>query len=298
MEDILILNALAELQSLSESVSHVRHCTDVVSVASSSAAVWGHNEDGSVGDRNTCYFVNLSYSPLPNETKRGASLERFMAFSYAGAVGGLAYGWNRHGVVLSVNSLFPRVLNMRCPMSQAVGRAALAAHSVDDALLTVLRGRGASGFNINIGSVAAPQRVSNRADAFFPLSVLSAEVDGSTKAASVHETTFHEGKEQSMYLHANMYKLLHADQDFDPSSEARLAALSRYLQPLTTDEIARMLGDTTNESFPVYNANGTAKDPVQTLTTVTFDLAQRLVRIYDRNPAAFPPAMEWSLVLP
>jgi hypothetical protein len=62
-------------------------------------------------------------------------------------------------------------------------------------------------------------------------------------------------------------------------------------------DVEAMLGDTSNAEYPVYNANGTIDDPVQTLTTAVFDLVAQTVRIFDENPRTSEPAYVWSLVL-
>ena len=302
LTDIYILNALAELQVLSNasassslgtssSPSAKRrggHCTDVISVPSPSEAVWGHNEDGSEGDRHTCFLVNATLlDPISNKVK-----DRFVAFGYAGTVAGLAYGWNHHGIVFTVNSLYPNDLNLQSPMAQVVGRKAYSSSTIEHAAMVAASGRGTSGFNMNIGSVFPED------GSYTGRRVLSVEVDSNRKSASIHETSPLQKGPPSFFFHMNMYLVLMTNQSDDPSSDARLAVLSKnYAQANTTHDVATMLGDTSNPNYPVYNGNGTFDDPVQTLTTAVFDLMRGTVDIYDTNPGATKPAYSWSLFL-
>lgn len=78
-------------------------------------------------------------------------------------------------------------------------------------------------------------------------------------------------------------------------SDARLALFEKMKPPRTKQDLIAMLGDQSNEKFPVYH---TMKgDPVVTLAVGIFDCIARTWSIYSGNPKNSEPLMVLPLVL-
>ena len=71
--------------------------------------MWGHNEDSDIADSNHTYLVSATIVDANDRTK---VLENFTSYSYAGTVAGVAYGWNHHGLIVSLNALFSKLANL------------------------------------------------------------------------------------------------------------------------------------------------------------------------------------------
>lgn len=78
-------------------------------------------------------------------------------------------------------------------------------------------------------------------------------------------------------------------------SDARLALFDKMKTPKNKLDLVTMLGDQSNERFPVYH---TMKgDPVVTLAVGVFDCIARTWSIYSSNPKNSQPLMVLPLVL-
>lgn len=65
------------------------------------------------------------------------------------------------------------------------------------------------------------------------------------------------------------------------SSVARMETLKTYPQPMEIPDVLKMLSDTSNYKFPVFNDHG----PVRTLAVGLFDCKKRTWSIYADNPS-------------
>lgn len=73
----------------------------------------GHTEDAHKDTLNYVYIVSATISD-DLQGKLGIQKESFTAFCYAGDLPGFCYGFNRHGLVFSINVICPRkVLSAR-----------------------------------------------------------------------------------------------------------------------------------------------------------------------------------------
>lgn len=70
-------------------------------------------------------------------------------------------------------------------------------------------------------------------------------------------------------FHFNIYLRLNVPQHVGASSVARMKAAKSLPIPQDTDSIFRILGDTSNSSYPIYR-NGNPPDGIATLTTAVF----------------------------
>jgi hypothetical protein len=290
-EVIFMLNALDELKTylgiLDDHKTRLPdHCTDVMS--NSFTPCWGHNEDGVVDNRHMTYFTNVTVVDA-----HGQILERFFAFTYPGTVAGDAYGWNHNGLAFSQNSVDASTLNYYGIPGQLTTRAVYGSKTVAEVISSLSTSTPALGYNFN---VAYPE--DNR--------FLNIEVDplgtlGVHEVPSLYKTPKYKLPKESylpyFYYHTNMYRVLSSPCESDPSSIHRMAVLAKYSAPNSTDDIQRMLGDTSDPLYPIYR-DGTGPDsPYVTLTTVVYDFVANVANIFDGNPRTVQPFMQVPLWL-
>ena len=88
---------------------------------------WGHNEDGELSAKDGNFILTARIAGATHST-------HYTAFAYVGRLAGWAWGWNAHGVVVSINAL-----SAAPPVSGGVGvnfvaRRVLDAHNVSEAV--------------------------------------------------------------------------------------------------------------------------------------------------------------------
>ena len=132
----------------------VCHCTDAFSVAGA-VPVWAHNEDGDVDDAGRMYIVSATILSPTNDV-----LEEFTACSYPGALAGRAYGFNRYGLLLSLNAITALNENFGGPEAvprAVLGRALYGAVTVENATNILLTHSSVVSFSSNIGKMKQNQ---------------------------------------------------------------------------------------------------------------------------------------------
>ena len=271
----------------------VEHCTDILTNSALSPA-WGHNEDGDVHDRLSNYFVNATIFEADAEGHPTAVVaERFVSFTYAGSLAGDAYGWNHHGIALSQNAVFATQLNyFGCP-GQVSARAAYGARTLDDAVRIIRYSTSANSYNLNVASTSTTVLGD----------ILSVEVDpmGILGVHSLRRQVPPSQEPQGMlrspywFYHTNMYITLATACANDPSSDHRMATLATYAVPNATRDIAQMLGDTSDPMYPIYRDGRAPDTDVVTLTTVVYDLQQKMAMVYASNPRLGKPLLTLPL---
>jgi hypothetical protein len=254
-EELLLVNLRGEYREHLRDLG--RGCFDCALVTDDTALI-GHNEDGSPAFRGSLYLVQAEV-----EGKTG-----FTALSYPGFLCGNAFGFNREGICISVDNVRPRGARLGVGR-HFIARSLLEAASLDDAIKRMTVAGRASGFGHTIGSIHERR-------------VVYVEV-----APEVH----HVREIQGCYVHATHYlELTDVDQIIDPSSRARVERANAILEsnpPLDAAGVLSLLGDETNEEYPIYRT-ATPPDKNATLHTVLFDLDARRLRIYTGHPLQDP----------
>ena len=253
-EEILLVNLRGEFSGLMPQDSQtgdssVQGCTDCL-VLTAGLALIGHNEDGSPASLGQLYVVTVNLDDRPT----------FSALSYPGFLPGNAFGFNRAGILHTVNHVAPRPI--RVGLSRHfLARSLLDACSLEEAIGNITESGRASGFNYNIGSLSDRRVVS---------------VEVSPEDHHVREV-------QGYYAHTNHYfELNEQKQEITSSSRKRLErckTIGRATPPGEADHVLALLGDQTDQDFPIYR-DATLPDVDATLCSALYDLDGRELRIY------------------
>ena len=244
-------------------------CSDVYLNQPTSLSLMAHNED------NDPYFMDLGYFVHARITDAsGAVVEEFTHYCYPGILCGDAYGFNSNGVVMTQNAVFPSDVNLE---TWAIPRnflnRAIIGKTLDGIVDTLDVFPCTSGFSMNLGRLS-------------DMAVLNIEVspDG------VWITPIN-----GYYFHFNMY--IHHDfpQHDDTSSIHRLERIKQLPAPTCSKDILGILGDTADPQYPIFR-NGAPPDNTVTISTVLYDLIQKMMYVYRGNPSQNDPMMVFSLV--
>jgi len=253
-------------------------CTDVHMIDTSSGiSAWGHNEDGAGGYIIDCTIEN---------TDRTINSE-FLAYAYAGCIPGWAWGFNRSGIVFSINALTPKVMNMTGLGTFLVSRDVLDATSIEDALERITNcGTHASGQHFNLGHIHSPE---------LHISVETSPIDCYTRYIRHGE----------FFLHANSY--LEGDKailegrsgPFLDSSIHRLSRAQEIIQSndsqFSIELITKIIGDCHDVEFPIYR-NGRFPDYAATDHSILVDLFDQKLHLYDKtNPNLHSPTITYDM---
>eukprot|EP00930_Biecheleria_cincta_P023815 TRINITY_DN17135_c0_g1_i4.p1 TRINITY_DN17135_c0_g1~~TRINITY_DN17135_c0_g1_i4.p1 ORF type:complete len:295 (+),score=29.83 TRINITY_DN17135_c0_g1_i4:279-1163(+) len=264
----LLVNQLREEFSQWISTSRLQgHCTDAYAVnTTGGVTAIGHNDDWGVYWRNATYFVIASALD-----SNGAVKFRFGSWVYPGYLPGMQLNWNSHGLIWTVNSLFPKSYR-----SSGVGTAWVARHmaeasSIDDLIARAADPRVSTAMNYNLGNLNLKQ--------LWNLEVTT----GGRKALR---------QILGPYVHANQFKLMDVEQFPEPSSEHRQTRWNE-LKPNDIHGIRAFLADRKDDRYPVWR-NKTGGDDCFTEVTGLFDLERRTLAVWTA-PALGAPLMELPL---
>lgn len=265
---IWMANLLPELESYkdwSESWRGDAHCTDIFSVEHD---LHGHNEDWSDEIKPLWYFVK--YIPIGN-----ANFSECAGVVYPGTVVGFAPTWSR-SIYSTMNSLYPNATRtngggLACSFIQR--RAICESQSVARVLESLDAGHWAASASINLlelsSSPSQPRRTMVNVEAYLD-----------------DFSTFHVA---TNYSHMNMFQHLKngmaADRG-DPSTRHRQQRIWETVAPASVTDVAAILGDTKDDTYPVYRAS----------TLFTLVLHEYELRVWiDANPKKAEPAYIWNL---
>ncbi len=212
-------------------------------------ALFGHNEDGADIYRGRSYLVRVE----PDDAVP------FTALCYPGFLPGNAFGFNDHGLCVSVNNVRPK--HVREGLGRHfLARSLFAARDIDAAVQRLGVEPRASGFNYTIGS-RSERRIVN--------------VEVSPEAVEVREIS-------GAHFHANHYLYQDVEQHRFASSVSRQErgeALLRECPPEDARGVLRVLRDQGVRDLPIWR-DGTAPDDGVTLLSALFDLDRGTLRIY------------------
>eukprot|EP00762_Andalucia_godoyi_P000789 ANDGO_03900.mRNA.1 hypothetical protein NAEGRDRAFT_82752 len=225
----------------------------------------GHNEDTRAVVMETAYLLET---------------DEFTAYVYPGFVAGNAWAFNRYGLVMTSDAVFPKAVFARGAARYWVQRDLLSSKSFADvsnkASGLAYGIKPALGFAYNVGFVRQLQTIN--------LEVIPME-HALTVTKCTGDAVFH----FNMYL----YNKEIAQYD-DPSSIHRLARALQFSPPKTEYDMLNILSDTQDSEYPIFRSSKTP-DTVSTVCTVVFDLQQAKARIWVGNPLKTPVLLTLSL---
>jgi hypothetical protein len=261
-EEVFLVNLRGEFGGLAAPMpppadTPVQGCTDCLVLTAESALI-GHNEDGSPASLGHMYVVTVNPDDGP----------AFSALSYPGFLPGNAFGFNRAGILHTVNHVAPRPIVLGASR-HFLARSLLEARSLDEAVGNVTVPDRASGFNFNIGSLSERRVVS---------------VEVAPQRYHVHEV-------QGCYTHTNHYLKINGQaQEISASSRMRQErglSFARTTPPGTAGQVLAVLGDQSDRDYPIFR-NAAFPDTDATLCSALYDLDGRELRIYYDHPVKRP----------
>eukprot|EP00930_Biecheleria_cincta_P045484 TRINITY_DN31345_c0_g1_i1.p1 TRINITY_DN31345_c0_g1~~TRINITY_DN31345_c0_g1_i1.p1 ORF type:complete len:381 (+),score=54.10 TRINITY_DN31345_c0_g1_i1:47-1189(+) len=232
-------------------------CSDVL-VRNGDNHIDGHNEDGEAELANVSYWVKT---------------DDFEAMAYPGQLPGGAFGFNRHGLVVTMNALSPKdvVIKHGCAGKYWVGRKIMDAETVAQVVDFLKTTCHAYGMSLNVGSTRTGEQV-------------NIEV-GPGSGLSVHSV------DNASYFHANAYLHLNVTEDphLSPSSAHRQARAKQLAPANNRSGVLAILGDAGDVRWPIYRTLGHG-DYAVTLATALFDFNAYKVDVWSgSNPLTSVP---------
>ncbi|XP_071081864.1 beta-alanyl-dopamine/carcinine hydrolase-like [Haliotis cracherodii] len=240
----------------------------------------GHNEDGSPNAKTRAYILHAII--VNNVT--GTVEEDFTSFTYPGELPGDAYGFNIHGVVLTMNAVLPVIAGIGAVPRDFVLRATFAVKSQAELESLILsEGTGVGyGYNLNYGNTQDDVR-----------SLVSYEVaplENQPRALVSKYTVGCHGVNDNTnttgpYFHFNLYNHTDVVQMTSQltSSYHRQARVAQIPEVRNTQGALYVLGDTHDPDYPIYRT-ARPTDEFSTLTTAFLNLVHCRLYIYVDNP--------------
>ncbi|CAL1532154.1 unnamed protein product [Lymnaea stagnalis] len=265
-------NVLAQ-QPVDKQFKEVAGCTDIF-INRPTCKILGHNEDCDPKIKPFGYLV--SFQILQDNLEEEE--ETFTAYCYPGVLPGTAFSFNRHGMVFSVNGLYPDFISETSPPRMFINRSMIKARSLNEAIELIKNpGFGvAYGFTLNI------------ADIRHPSDMWSVEVAPHANESLFHVYTVAEEKDPGRpchYIHINNYKHLKiAEKPNLRSTKARTIRTEEFPPPENRQNVLTILGDEGNQEFPIYRSERPSDHSATSFTAVV-DIIKNRVDIYTENPA-------------
>ena len=197
---------------------------------------------------------------------------------YPGYLPGMELSWNAHGVVYSVNSLFPTHFLKGGIGTTWAARDMLKSQSIADAIARASPVGVSTAMSYNLGSTVEKR-------------LLEVEV-GTGGGANV---ATHEIAQGEAYFHGNEFVVAPIPPQLPDKSTAARTARWKALQPINS--IAGIRGFLSDEhgAWPVYR-NHIAPDDCYTEVTGVFDLRARTLSVWSNTPStAGPPEKVFQL---
>ncbi|XP_072930962.1 beta-alanyl-dopamine/carcinine hydrolase isoform X3 [Epargyreus clarus] len=254
-------------------------CTSLA-IKTQDNGILGHTEDALTPTLNHWYIMSAHIIPTPEDREQGAVEERFASLCYAGQFPGYTSGYNEHGLVFSINTLSPAVLKPGATPRTFITRALLASKNYADAeRILIDEGLGAAnGFSLNMiwSDIKGNRNIYNVE--------VSPNLSADRSAINVH----HYNKD--VLMHCNRYLRLpvnESDGRMIDSSTERMKTIKSYPTPQTKEDIAKILSDTTNKRFPIFEQE--PDSDVQTIAASMFDLNEMTWSLYINKPSESEP---------
>eukprot|EP01084_Bolivina_argentea_P142068 249599_1 len=242
---------------------------------------FGHNEDGWSQMEQIGFF---SHYNINKETD-------FFAFDYPGSLIGHGFGFNKYGLAISTNILFPSNVSTQARSIYFLSRAMYDAQNISHAIniindYKINENVCSYGISINLGYL--DKNDNNK------ITIVNVEL--SNNDVSIQ---YYSENEQPYGYHYDMYLRLNVQQEIDVSSEHRLNRTQEIIQqngiPKHEQDIVQILGDVSDSEYPIYRS-GNSPDSAATLATAIFDLHGQSVSIYEMcNPKICDASLTFSL---
>ncbi|CAF4019045.1 unnamed protein product, partial [Rotaria magnacalcarata] len=253
-----------------------------------------HNEDNTAGLYETGYLVEADIkSSSYDDGTRHSPNERFIAYCYAGVIPGIAFGANMHGFAYALNALYPNFVGENGVPRLIINRALLSVaneNQLDELVHTVPI---AYAFCIN---GAFFRKHNHETCHLFNYELgpgLNSKENFVSKCLVVNKLQYHCYQEKNVCLTLNyLNHFNHYDRSngFIVEREPLFWSRNRAQRALEIGEICTLkdalylLGDRTNEKFPIFFMGGTTDINLATLCTAHFNFHTRQLSIYRNNP--------------
>ncbi|CAL8135580.1 unnamed protein product [Orchesella dallaii] len=238
----------------------------------------GHTEDACPEFLNNVFLVSAHI--VNNE---GTTLEKFTTLTYAGYLPGYTMGYNHHGMIYTVNTIFPKMtLPNRTPRN-FLARAILRASNLHQ-VVDILRdaGNGASdGFSVNLHFTKQEGT---------PV-LHNVEVGPNKDLADESELSMLTLTHGEHHAHCNKYLRLKIEELCGvgmESSTHRHKTIGRHLIPTSMEEVKVILSDQSDNEYPIFRC-GKKQDYVKTVAVGIFNVTNRKWYIYMEPPASSAP---------
>ena len=257
------------------------HCSDILMIQGKDI-IAGHNEDWSkdfINDTFILRYYNISSGSVSPNNNLGDK-DTWTSYTYAGQLSGDAFGFNEYGLAISINSLYPKDINLLTGASLSfLGRSILHGESISNVIALLKRYPIMSGLSINIASINE-------------LQICNIEISANN-LFSIHYYNFND-IQSSIISHFNTYKYLNINQYDNISSNHRQQRYQQMNITHTIDSIKNFLGDTDDIDYPIYR-NGHGKDSGTTLATAIYNLTSHQYYVYHQNPKESQPYIIFTL---
>eukprot|EP00746_Dinoflagellata_sp_MGD_P129442 gnl/MRDRNA2_/MRDRNA2_63615_c0_seq1.p1 gnl/MRDRNA2_/MRDRNA2_63615_c0~~gnl/MRDRNA2_/MRDRNA2_63615_c0_seq1.p1 ORF type:complete len:405 (+),score=69.60 gnl/MRDRNA2_/MRDRNA2_63615_c0_seq1:3-1217(+) len=272
VHDLLVSNFREELlqfvPDLSDLRRHKGKCSTAYAMTSDTTA-FGHNDDWSKDWRNASYII----SGVETSANGSDASKRWTSWVYPGYLPGMDISFNDHGVVYTVQSLFPKSFPKQGIGTAFVARHLLEATSLEDAVKRATDSRVAAAMVYNLGSVEERRMVELEVNSF-----------GKYSRLNITEPHFH----------ANMFILSDVPQAVEASSAHRMKTWDR-LRPSSVAGIRSFLGDTSDPEYPVYRSHVPPDDCFTEISAI-FDLRSGTLEVWNTNPRDTPSLVIFDLL--
>lgn len=264
---------MIELENLMGDAACAEHCSDIFAVAPGGfdeGFAHGHNEDWGPVVRELYYYVNYTAT-------EGADFESCAGFAYPGSLIGWGPTWNSHGVLMTVNTLFPKRIRESGFSTAFVQREAMCGIGKGRGLHAVVDGLTRHGWSAG----ASMNLVDLRGRRMANVEVYEDQHD-------VLEVT----EEMGNYTHFNLYKRLgNSSIDWPQASTMNRQARADFLAaPRSRDDIAEILSDVDGTDYPIWRDI--------TIATLLTDGATGRLDAYccGESAATHAPAHSWDVL--
>ncbi|XP_050527410.1 uncharacterized protein LOC126897677 [Daktulosphaira vitifoliae] len=255
----------------------------------------GHTEDALASTEDNYYIIAAHI--IPNKYESGgvfkAREEKFEALAYAGHLPGYASGYNYHGVVFSINTIFvTKPLRGRIPR-EFITRALLSSRANMTEIIEILTNEGvgtADAFHVNLAFLNVPKesRIFHSIEVSPNSNKFQSEVF--TADFSFGTNSFHANR----FLH-----LKYSESDDELSYGSSVKREERYKQLTenntvsSLNDVLNVLGNEDDGKSSIFR--NIPDELVKTIHLGVFDLNKKVWMMWTKNPIHNPPLVQLSL---
>ncbi|KAL3854887.1 hypothetical protein ACJMK2_014123 [Sinanodonta woodiana] len=289
-EQLFLMNIAKEIYNINykpiepEPEMHVYGCSSVC-LNTPDVKLLAHNEDCDPMIGPYPYLVTAHIiDPGARSGIATCEEEHFTSFCYPGTMPGYAFGFNKHGLVFTINEILAKNVSIGSSPVTFVSRAFMSAASVDE-VVRISRNQGygcADAFNVNIGSLSSKE--------MWSLEVGPGKPESPLKLVPIEEQT--DPEKACHYYHFNHFCHLEGvEQRYNvPCTFARAKRVSDMIPPRTVRDVKVILGDSKDTKYPIFRTPRYT-DQALTVCTVFFDILQKTMEIYTRIPNTDNPPL-------